>query len=249
MVGDLFIVSLTVFPFVLVLGYILEMLIVRRNLGPFTIIKNALMYIGVFFHEISHYTICLLTGAPIAGISVKLRSESTGRVAPHGEVVPKKPNQMTFLQSVLMGLGPVLVGTWIIYFSLITAVNSLLHPLFRIISVLLIIAILLASTPSPADFHMMKVGFSNDPRHSIYQLLLFMLSILVSWGIVIIFNISFHIEFFYYFIIIGWYIALKYSFIGIRWGVNKIGTRLGDEQFKLRFRRFSRRRYKSSKFK
>ncbi len=249
MVGDLFIVSLVAFPVVLFLGCLLENLVIRRDLGPFNFIINILNYIGVLFHELSHYALCLLTGVPAGRMFVRFRNGYTGEVAPHGAVELRSPRQETFLQSILVSLGPVLIGTWIIYFSLTIALSSLFHPVYRIIAGFLAFAILLASTPSGPDFRLMRLGLDNDPRHSIYQLFLLTLSILLSWGVVILFKISFPIEFFYYFIIIAWYFVLKYSLIGIRWVITNVLKRFGREQDRTKFKRFSRRRYKSSTFK
>ncbi|MHA1987212.1 MAG: hypothetical protein ACW98D_11275 [Promethearchaeota archaeon] len=249
MVGDLFIVSLVVFPVVLFLGYILENLVIRRDLGPFNFIINVFSFVGVLFHELSHYALCLMTGVPAGRMIVRFRSGYTGEVAPGGAVELKKPHQATFLQSILISLGPVLIGTWIIYFSLIIALSSFFHPVYRIFAGFLAFAILLASTPSAHDFRMMRLGLDNDPRHSLYQLFLLTISILMSWGVVILLKISFPIEFFNYFIIIAWYVVLKYSFIGIRWGITKILKRFGKEQDRTGFKRFSRRKYTSSKFK
>jgi len=249
MVGDLFITSLVIFPFVLVVGYLVQNLLWGRDLGPFTIIVKILAFAGVFFHEISHYILMLLTGGSPQHIKVRLRNEDTGRVNPHGSVSLKRPYQETFLQAVLGGLGPVLIGAWIIYFSLQISLSSLFEPIFRIIAGLMVISVFIASTPSPQDFRLMKVGFNHDPRHSFYQLILVTVSILLTWGIVNLFNIFLPIEFLYYLIIILCYIILKYSFIGVHWGINRIQTRFGKEQYRKKFRQFSRRRYKSLKFK
>lgn len=249
MSGDLFITSLMIFPFVLVVGYLVQILLWGREASPFTTIINILAFIGVFFHEISHYTLSVLTGVPAGPIRVRLRDEETGRVAPHGAVGQPRGHQKTLLQAVLVSFGPVLLGAWIFYFALQVAFNSRSDPLYRIIAGLMALSVLIASTPSPQDFHLIKQGFSHDPRHAIYQLFILTVSILLSWGVVILFNIVFPIEFLYYFIIIGWYITLKYSLLLLRWGLNKIRIRFGKEENRSRFRRFSRRRYKSSKFK
>ena len=249
MTGDLFFTSLVIFPSVLVVGYLIQNLLWGRNTGPFTMIVNILAFIGVFLHEISHAILCICTGVRVKRISVRLRNEETGQVNPHGAVAPRRPYQETFLQAVLAGLGPVLIGAWVIYFSLQIALSSLIDPVIRVIAAFLILSVLLASTPSPQDFRLMLVGFNHDPRHSFYHIVLLSLSILLAWGTVNLFSWTFPIEFLYYFVIIGWYISIKVSFIGIRWGYNKIRKRFGNEQNRTRFRRFSRRRYKSSKFK
>ena len=247
MAEDLFILSLSVFPVVLAVGYIFECLVRGKDLGPFTSLISILMFIGVFFHEISHYLFCFITRVPTKGLHIRLRYK--GYINPHGEVIPEYPYQITFLKAMLISLGPLLIGTWVAYFSLNMALSSLFDPIARIIAALIVVSVLLASTPSPADFHMIKFGFSNDPKHSWYQLILLSLSILSAWGAVTLFNWVFPIEFIYYFVIVGFYFFLKFSFIGIRWGFNKIRTRFEKEQNRSRFKRFSRRRYKSLKFK
>jgi hypothetical protein len=249
MVGDLFITSLMIFPFILVVGYLVQILLWGRKSGSFTTIINVLAFIGVFFHEISHYILSVLTGVPAGPIRVRLRDEETGRIAPHGAVGQPRGHQKTLLQAVLVSFGPVLLGAWIFYIALKVAFNSLSDPLFRIIAGFLALSVLIASTPSPQDFHLIREGFSHDPRHAIYQLILLTISILLSLGVVILFNITLPIEFLYYGLIILWYVTLKYSLLTIRWGLAKIRARFRKEKSGSQFRRISRRRYKSSKFK
>lgn len=247
MAEDLFILSLSVFPVVLAVGYILESIVRGKDLGPFTSIISILMFIGVFFHEISHYLFCLITRVPTKGLYIRFRYK--GYINPHGEVIPEYPYQITFLKAMLISLGPLLIGTWVAYFSLNIALSSMFDPLVRIIAGLIVISILLASTPSPDDFRMISFGFSNDQKHSWYQLILLSLSILLAWGVITQYNWVFPIEFLYYFVTVGFYFILKFSIVGIRWGFNKLRTRFGNEQNRKKFRQFSRRRYKSLKFK
>ena len=166
MAEDLFILSLSVFPVVLAVGYILESIVRGKDLGPFTSIISILMFIGVFFHEISHYLFCLITRVPTKGLHIRLRYK--GHINPHGEVIPEYPYQITFLKAMLISLGPLLIGTWVAYFSLNIALSSMFDPLVRIIAGLIVVSILLASTPSPADFRMISFGFSNDQKYSCF---------------------------------------------------------------------------------
>ena len=244
MAEDLFITSLMIFPTILVVGYLVQKLLWGKDRGPFTAIITILAFIGVFFHEISHAILSLLAGVPVERISVRLRNEETRRVSPNGFVETKKPCQSTFLQSFLIGLGPTLLGAWIFYFALEIALTPFIDPLYRILAGLMALSVLITSSPSPQDFRVMIWSFSNDSRYSLYQLILFLTSILFSWGTVIIFNINLPIEFLYYIIIIVWYIILKYSLIIVRWGINKIRSRYGNEKYRKHFRRFSRRTHK-----
>ncbi|MFW9822412.1 MAG: hypothetical protein ACFFE4_05730 [Candidatus Thorarchaeota archaeon] len=213
-------------------------------MGLFTIIVNIFAFIGVFFHEISHFMLCILTGVPVDSVSIRLRSERSGRINPHGSVKTKRPHQESFLQAALTALGPVLIGAWIIYFALQITFNSLIDPIFRIIAGFIAISILITSTPSRQDFSLITHGFSRDPQHSLYQLTLIITSVLFTWVMVVLFNIVFPIEFLYYIIIIIWYITLKYSIIGIQWCIINVLKKFGKVQYKSGFRQFTRRKYK-----
>lgn len=249
MTGGLFITSLMIFPVILAIGYIVQVILWGRDRGPFTTIVNILTFIGVFLHEISHAALSILSGVPVESISVRLRSRNTGIVNPNGEMNARRPYQRTFLQSLLTSFGPVLLGAWIFYFAMQVAFDSLFDPLFRLMAGLIALSVLIASTPSPQDFRVIILTFNFDPRHSIYQFILLTTSILLSWTIVVVFHIIAPIEFLYYGLIILWYFILKYSLLLINWGLNKIHNRFGKEKNRSQFRRFSRRRYKSSKFK
>ncbi|KKN27154.1 hypothetical protein LCGC14_0867470 [marine sediment metagenome] len=248
MAGDLFITSLGIFLFVLITGYLVQIILWGKDKGPFTTIINILAFIGVFIHEISHAVISIFSGAPVKSIRVRLRDEDTGRVAPHGEINNRRPYQKTFLQSLLISFGPVILGSWIFYFALQVAFNSLIDPLFRMIAGLMALSVLIASTPSPQDLRLIIVFFNFDSQHSFYQIIVLTASILLSWTIVVAFNIVFPIEFLYYGLIIFWYFTLKYLLLLIRWGFNKIRTRFGNEKNRTGFRRSSRRKYTSSQF-
>jgi len=249
MTGDLFITSLMIFPVILVVGYLVEKALWGRDMGPFVIFVNIMAFVGVFIHEVSHALLSLLTGVPVKSISIRLRRADTGEVSPHGEMNARRPYQRTFLQSLLTSLGPVLLGAWIFYFALEIAFNSLFEPLYRILAGLLALSVLIASTPSPQDFRVTILTFNLDPRHSFYQIILLTGSFLLTWGYVELFNIIPPMEFLYYIIFIIWYFTLKFSLIGIQWGINKIRIRFGNERYRKHFRRFSRRTHKPLKLK
>lgn len=247
MAEDLFLFSLIVFPVILVVGYIFESLVAGKDLGPFTIFIGLLRFIGVVFHELAHYVLCFITRVPTKGISIRLRYE--GRINAHGYVAPEYPHKISFLKGMVVAIGPLLIGTWIIYFALEATFNSSLDPFIRIFTGLIVLSTLLASTPSTGDFRFIGLAFNNDPKHSFYQIGLFSLSILVSWGMATLFKWSFPNELFYYPIIYLSYISLKLLFLAMRWGYSKLSTRFGNKSHQGRFRRHSRRTHRSLKLK
>lgn len=244
MFGEVLLVSLIVFPFVYLIGYGSHRLLYAKDLGSIgNTFKHLLFFVGVIVHEVSHRTMCAITGVPAYNTRVKYREDDSGRAAPHGSVTPRQPFQMSFLQAFLVSFAPLLFGAWIIYFLLQVAFSSSFDPLLRIITVFCSISILITSSPSQADLSLVKFGYQNDPQHGQYQIFLVTLSFLISWGLVGGFNIIFPYEFLYYFIIIFCYIILKYSLISIKILVNKIRYRKGRIPSKVK-RRLIRRRFK-----
>lgn len=62
----------------------------RRTHTPgFKFFFNVIVFIGVFVHEMAHYTLVVLFGAKRGKFRVKYRSGDKTRVSPHGSVVCK----------------------------------------------------------------------------------------------------------------------------------------------------------------
>ena len=220
MFGQVLLVSLFIFPFMYVFGLIVERALFSRDMGKAgNTVKNLLFFVGVIVHEASHRSMCAMVGVPAHEFSVKYRSKY-GDASPSGSINPRNPYQITLLQGFLVSFAPLLIGVWIIYFLLKVAFN----PFF--------------------DLSMVKFTLQNDPSRGFYQIFLVGLSFLISWMLVGIYNIILPIEFLYYFIIIGFYIGLKYSFIGLRWCINKLRFRKGVPHSAAGYRRYARRHYK-----
>lgn len=244
MFGGVLLISLSVFPFVYLLGYASHKFLYSKDLGSIgNTFINILFFVGVIVHELSHRTMCAITGVPAYNTRVKYRSEISGEASPHGSVSPRQRFQMSFLQAVLVCFAPLFIGAWIIYFLLQVAFSTSFDPLVRIIAAFCSISILLTSSPSRGDLSFIKLGYQNDPQHSQYQIFLVILSFMIVWVIVGIYNVILPYEFFYYFIIIFCYIILKYSLISIRILANKIRYRKGKIPSKIK-RRLIRRRFR-----
>lgn len=239
MTGEIFLISLAIFPILYFIGYICDKILLIRDYGKiFKTILRILFFIGVIVHELSHRLMCALTGVPAHNLTVKYRP------LPHGSVTPKEPLQYTLLQGFLICFAPLLIGTWLIYFLLLATFNPLFHPISRIITGFSSFSILLTLAPSQADLRSIKRGFQNDPQHGLYQILLVILSFIMTWITVVVYHLRFPFEFIYYFIIILFYLVFKYSFILLRIILYRIRFHRREIPHKIRSKRFARRRYR-----
>ncbi|KKM17731.1 hypothetical protein LCGC14_1672800 [marine sediment metagenome] len=239
-------VTILIFPLMGVIGYFVHIFISKKafnkELGYFSPIINILAFIGVAVHEFSHQITCIIVGMPTKGFSVAFR-DRFGRVNPHGHVIPDRLYQSTLMQILLVSLAPLLIGTWLVYFSLMVAFSPLFEPIYRIVAVVFCISVILAITPSTPDIRLIGTVYKNDPEYSLYQIFLVALFFLALWASVDILHWYFPLEYLYYFFLILCYYAFKYIFKGIRLVYSKITIK--KEKYKpKRFRRFARRRFR-----
>ena len=199
-------------PFILGISYIMKRFIYSRNLGPFKPILNALRFLGVIIHELSHYFVCFITGATPKSISVKLTHH--GKVNPSGSVSLKEPEKENFMQAFLGSMAPVIVGAWLFGWSLSVALSETFQPFERIIAGFFCISLLLGATPSLADFGFLPRAFKKDVAFSCYQIFLVLLSGLVVWLLIIYYEIVLLLDLIYYILIGLMYVVLRYSFKG-----------------------------------
>jgi hypothetical protein len=240
--GKLFI-SLVIFLFVYIIGHLTEVFIVQRDLGRVgNTVKHLFFFVGVIFHEASHRLMDILVGVPSHNLSVKYRDENSGHTNPHGSVTLRQPHQMTFLQAFLGSFAPVLFSAWVMYYLLLVAFNPFFDPIIRVIAGLVTVSVLMTLKPSHADLRWLTISFQNDSQHSLYQIFLVILSFLITWAIVGVYEIMFPVEYLYYFLIILFYVLLKYGFILARLLVNKLRSEIPHSR--RSYRRMARRRYK-----
>ena len=233
------------FPIILGLAYLLSLLLNRKDLGPFTMFVNILGFIGVVVHELCHFVMCMVTGVPTSGFSVKYRSERSNRASPHGSVTPKKFERMTFLQAFLVGLAPLFICTWLIFFSLGIALNKEVDPVIRFFSGFFALSLFLTLSPSSADLNAIRSGFKRDPTYAGCQILIVLVSILIVWAIVVINNIII-LDFVFYIIVGVTYYLVKYSFIGVKMLVRSNMFKFNSKR-KVTPKTLTRKRVKPSK--
>lgn len=191
-------------------------LIEHQNWGPISTIFHILAFIGVFVHELSHYVMCVMVGVKPKTFKVKYRSESTGTVAPHGSVNTPEFEKLSFMQSFMISIAPLLISTFLFLFCLDIIFILKTNIWVKLIAGFFAISLLIGSRPSSTDISRISRSYSFNPRYSIYQIFL----VLISMGIVLLFVdfsiLSVPFEFLIYIIfllsIIICYFILKYTF-------------------------------------
>ena len=228
------------FLIILILVLLLQSVLKEHILGPFYPIILRLAFIGVIVHELSHYIMYLVVGIKPCGISVRWR-DGRGERSPSGSVVSKP---RSFLQTFLIVFAPLYIGTWLIFLCLEVVFSAFFHPLIRFGFAFFGLSILFAANPSSPDFRNLPWAFKQDIMHSLYQILLVTLSVLILWGFLVISRIYFTLDFYYYLAIAGIYFVLKYSVIGIHVFNQKIRSRHFKKVRQIPYKRFIRKRYK-----
>jgi len=236
--------ELIVFSIVLILSLLARSLLNKEKLGAFYHILLRLQFIGVAVHEISHYVMNLVVGIKPEGIKIKWRNGQTYQRSPHG-AVGSKPR--SFLQAVLICLGPLYISTWLVFLSLTIMFSSRFNPILRIVAGLFCVSLILGAAPSGPDFANIHRTFGNDPHHSLYQIFLIILSGVILWMFLLFAQILFFLDVFYYLVITGIYFSLKFSFLGVHRVICKLLSRDYKKPAKIKLKQFTRPLYKPKK--
>lgn len=235
-----------VFLLVLFISLIMSHFLLSEKAGPVRPIARRLFFIGVFFHEMSHYVMSLVVGMKPEQIKVKWRNEKFGFQDPHGSVKPSRIP--TFLQAFASSLAPLVFSTWLIFGLLYGVVlNSNFVLIIKVIAIFLIISLFLTAAPSSGDLRMITFCFRENTSHSWYQVFLISISMFLLWLVLIFTHITFFLDVFYYLAIAGIYLTLKFSLIGSKRLVAYISTRNYSKPRKVRMRPFTHKHYKPKK--
>jgi len=180
---------------------------------PYSEIIKGLAMAGIVLHELCHYLMCIVTRSPIEKVTLikKLDFKEEQRLGYYGEVQVQE-HRISFLQAVLIGLAPLYLSFWLFFFLLEILVYSQVDVVVFFICIFVMISISLSAAPSFADFLMIPKAFLNDFNHSMYQVLLIILSFLLTFTILTVFALQGFHEFFVYLIVTGFYFGFKYGF-------------------------------------
>ncbi len=219
--------------------------------SPLNKVVRALAIVGIVIHELCHVLMCLITNTSIEHIKLLERTETkygSNKYEYNGRVKVNSQKRLTFLQALLISLAPLIFSFWLFFslWELLLTTSLNLFLFFLVIFVM--VSIVLAASPSAADLFCIPAAFKEDPRYSMYQIFLLILSIITVWSIIVINQFSFIHEIISYILIMVFYYIYKYSFIGIDkiWYVIFLKKRDPNQQ-KLKYRRFMRRRFKPTK--
>lgn len=238
--------ELYVFLIVLIISLVASYCLLNIRAGAFRTIFLRIFFIGVFFHEASHFLMCCLVGVKPDEIKVKWRNEQLNFRDPHGYV--KVSKNITFLQGFIIASAPLYLSTWLIFFFwYIVLLNSTIHIIGRILAFFIIISLLLTAAPSTGDLQFISSAFRKNPSHSWYQILLISMSICILWIYLVITQVTFFIDVFYYIAIAVIYLSLKFSFIGIKKLINHLSTLNYSKPSKVKIRPLTHKHYKPEK--
>ena len=182
---------------------------------PILMVIKALAAVGVIIHEICHIVMCFLTRSPVKKVSLikKLDFENkSSEIGFYGQVQVYE-DKVSFLQAFLVSFAPLFLCFWFFFWILqfLVNVNVNVDPLISILCIILMISLVLSAAPSISDLTIIPKAFSYDTEHSLYQILLVILSLLATWSIEVSVNFDFH-EWHIYLIITGFYFVFKFGF-------------------------------------
>ena len=183
---------------------------------------NILAFIGVFIHEVAHYTIGSLFGVKKSNIRVKYRSGVTNRVAPHGSVTTPEFGRYSFLQTFVSSFAPLFVSTFLFLFCLDIILHIQTELWIKIVALVFSISLFIGSGPSGQDVRLVGVMFNRSPRYSLYQIFLVLLSGLFVWVFIDLYFITLPFEVLYYIEYFIFVALFYYCLKGIFWGFGKI---------------------------
>jgi hypothetical protein len=194
----------------------------RAHTPGFKTMFDILMFIGVVVHEVSHYTLGVLFGTKMGKISVSYRGSGNRRVAPHGSVGNPEFGRNSFMQTFMISFAPLFVSTFLFMFGLDVIFQVKTEIWINIISIILCFSLLIGSAPSRQDIRLVGITFNKNPRYSLYQIFLVILSGALVWVFIDLYFVSLPFEVLYYieyFIIM---ILFYYSFKFVFWTMGKV---------------------------
>ena len=213
----------------------------------YKLVFNAIAFVGVFIHEVAHYTMAILLGVKPGKFRVKFRSEIGEGVAPHGSIENPESERNSVLQTFAVAFAPMLVSTFLFMFCLDIIFNIQTELLVKVVAVVFAGSLLIGLEPSGQDVKVVGYSFKNDPRYSVYQISLLIISGVLIWVFVDLyfFVLPFEVLYYiaYFLVLTFFYFALKGAFWIVGKSIKGIAKKMGKVEvatprFLTRRRRF-----------
>ncbi len=208
---------------------------------------NLIAIVGVFVHEVAHYTVSLIVGGNPGKIRVKYRNEDKTRVSPHGSVSNPEFKRQSVLQAFSISFAPLLVSTLLFMFCLDVVFHIQTDLWVKVVAIIFSVSLVFGLKPSGQDAKVVGYAYQNDPRYSVYQIFLLLLSGVLVWlfvdlyFIVLPFEVMYYVE--YVLVLVVFYFGLKALFWLAGRIIGSVAKKLGKAQvsspkFLTRRRRF-----------
>ena len=207
----------------MLLASIVTQTLYRRTRTPgFKFFFNVVVFVGVFVHELAHYTLGVIFGAKRGKFRVEYRSGDKTRVAPHGSVGNPEFDRHSFVQTFVIGFAPLFMSTFLFMFCLDVIFRVQTEAWVKIVAIVFCVSLFVGSEPSGQDIKLIGITFNKDPNYSLYQIFLVLLSGILVWLFVDLYFISLPFEVLYY---IEYFLFLAVFYYGLKlslWTIYKL---------------------------
>ena len=240
----------------IMMGFMIFSIIISYALLTYTpeqlrVVIQTISIIGVVIHELCHIFMCIITNTRIENVSLvkRIKSKESRHEYQYGGEVKVRDTNISFLQALLIGIAPLYLSFWLFFFLWAQISNPHIEIWLFFTYLFVMISIFFSTAPSFTDLTTTGKAFQNDIRYSLYQILLLILSVFITWIVIISYEINITHEIFSYLTIMGVYYGLKYGFKGCSSIFYSIRMKYGDFRRppKIKHKKYIRRRYKPAK--
>ncbi len=186
----------------------------RFDNAKFKFFHNAIGFIGVAVHELSHFVACICVGIKPIGLRIRHYEGYVG--------VNKEPS---FAQTLIISLAPLVVSVWLLTWAL----DLFLAPTtsFNMGNFLLsfMISLLVGGAPSNGDLILAYRIFESDPKKNFVVLVIILVSFAIAISIVWIFELVYVHDAFILLAVILLYHLIKLTGKAVKGAFNLIKNR------------------------
>jgi len=188
-----------------------------------------LAFVGIFVHEMAHLIVSNLFGVKTGRVRVKYFSDDKMRISPHGSVNLPEFERNSFVQTLVISVAPLIVSTFLFLFCLDIVYNIKTEPWIDIIAIFFIVSLFIGSEPSGQDMRLIGFTFKKNPRYSLYQIFLIVVSGLFVLIFVDLYFISLPFEVLYYIEYFIFVALLYFCFKCTFWVIGKVTSAVGSK--------------------